>query len=55
MSVLIVVDNPKLWPLDIPDTEVVPGREYLTNSRFVDKKRATVFNLCRTQGYQSVG
>jgi len=55
MSVLIVVDNPKLWPLNFPDTEVVLGREYLTNSRFVDEKRATVFNLCRTQGYQSVG
>ena len=55
MAVLIVVDNPKLWPLDIPETEVVPAREYLTNSRFVDEKRANVFNLCRAHGYQSVG
>jgi len=55
MSVLIVVDNPGLWPLRIPGTEIVPGREYLTNPRFVDVRRAKVFNLCRTYGYQSVG
>ncbi len=55
MSVLIVVDNPGLWPLKIPGTEIVPGRDYLTNPRFVDVRRAKVFNLCRTYGYQSVG
>ncbi|MDH4064007.1 MAG: RimK family protein [Acidobacteriota bacterium] len=55
MPVLLVVDNPKLWPLRIPDTQVVSGREYLTNPRFIDESRTKVFNLCRTSGYQSVG
>jgi glutathione synthase/RimK-type ligase-like ATP-grasp enzyme len=55
MTVFIVVDTPRLWPLDIPGTEVVSGREYLTNTKFMDVKRATVFNLCRAYTYQSVG
>jgi len=55
MTVLIVVENPKLWPLDIPGTELVPARDYLTHPRFVAMKRAKVFNLCRTYGYQTLG
>lgn len=55
MAVLMVVENPKLWPLDIPGAEVVAAREYLTDPRFVDLKRAKVFNLCRTYSYQSAG
>jgi len=55
MAVLIVVDNPKLWPLDIPGAEVVAARDYITSRRFVDLKRAKLFNLCRTYGYQTVG
>jgi glutathione synthase/RimK-type ligase-like ATP-grasp enzyme len=55
MAVLIVVESPKHWPLDVPGTELVPAREYLTNPRFVDLRRVKVFNLCRTYGYQSVG
>jgi len=55
MAVLIVVDNPKQWPLDIPGSEVVAARDYLTHRRFVDSRRTKVFNLCRTYGYQTVG
>ncbi|HUG02590.1 MAG TPA: RimK family protein [Longimicrobiales bacterium] len=55
MTVLIVAENPKLWPLDIPGTELVPARDYLTHPRFVAMKRAKVFNLCRTYGYQTLG
>ncbi|MGE3191132.1 MAG: RimK family protein, partial [Vicinamibacterales bacterium] len=55
MAVLIVVENPKLWPFQIPGAEIVAGREYLTDPRFVDLKRVRVFNLCRTYSYQSVG
>lgn len=53
--VLIVVENLKHWPLDIPGTELVTARDYLTDPRFVDLKRVKVFNLCRTYGYQSNG
>ncbi len=55
MKILIVVENPKLWPLDIPGTEVVQAKDYLTDRRFVTLRRAKVFNLCRTYGYQTVG
>ena len=55
MTVLIVVENPKLWPLDVPGTEIVPARDYLTDPRFVSMKRAKVFNLCRSYGYQTLG
>jgi glutathione synthase/RimK-type ligase-like ATP-grasp enzyme len=53
--VLIVVENPKAWRLEIPGAEVVPAREYLTDRRFMDLKGAKVFNLCRTYGYQTTG
>jgi hypothetical protein len=55
MAVLIVVENPKLWSFQIPGAEIVAGREYLTDPRFVDLKRMRVFNLCRTYTYQTVG
>jgi len=55
MRSLIVVEYPKLWPLEIPDAEVVPARQYLTDPRFVELRHARVFNLCRSYSYQSVG
>ncbi len=55
MSALIVVERPENWPLEIPGTEVVTATEYLTNPRFVEMKRAKVFNLCRSYAYQSAG
>lgn len=55
MRSLIVVEYPKLWPLKVPDAEVVSAREYLTDSEFVDLRHARVFNLCRSYAYQSVG
>lgn len=55
MTVLFVVENPKQWPLDIPGTEIVAAREYLTDPRFIDLKRARVFNVCRSYAYQALG
>ena len=55
MSALIVVERPENWPLDIPGTEVVTATDYLTDSRFVAQRRAKVYNLCRSYGYQSAG
>ena len=51
----IVVRSKKSFPLDIPGVEVVTARDYLTDARFVEMKRAKVFNLCRNQSYQTVG
>lgn len=55
MPRLIVVENRKAFPLQIPDAEVITAQEYLTNKRFLDMKRATVFNLCRSHQYQTAG
>lgn len=55
MSVTIVVDKPKDWPLKLPGVELVSARSYLTDPAFSDLKRLKVFNLCRSYRYQSLG
>lgn len=55
MAVYIVVDNPNGWPFDVTGAEVISARQYLTDSRFVDIRRARIFNLCRSYGYQTLG
>ncbi len=56
MIPLVVVESPGSWPLHLPPrTEVVTARAYLTDPRYLDLRKATVFNLCRTYGYQTVG
>ena len=55
MAVLIVVEKPELWPWEVPQATMVSAREYLTDPEFVEMKRAKVFNLCRSYGYQSIG
>jgi glutathione synthase/RimK-type ligase-like ATP-grasp enzyme len=55
MSALVVVENSARWPLDIPGVEAVSARSYLTEPRYADLRRAHVFNLCRTYGYQCAG
>lgn len=55
MSVLIVVNNPKHWPLEIPGAPVVAARAYLTEPRFAGMRGVRVFNLCKSYRYQSLG
>lgn len=55
MIPLVVVENPKRWPFDMDGVEVVPARAYLTEPRYADMRRVTVFNVCRRYGYQSLG
>ena len=55
MSILIVVDTPRDWPLDIPGVAVVSARAYLTDPSFGERRAAKVFNLCRSYRYQSLG
>lgn len=55
MRILVVVESSKHWPLNIEGVEIVPARQYLTDTRFSDLPRARVFNLCRTYRYQTVG
>ncbi len=55
MATLIVVDEPRDWPLQIPSAEVVAARAYLTDSRFSGLKRPRVYNLCESYVYQASG
>src|SRR5690606_40388342 len=55
MSILLVVDNPKNWPLHIPDVSVVAAHTYLTDPTCSDDRTAKVFNLCKSYRYQTVG
>ncbi len=55
MSILIVVNNPRDWPLDVPGVTVVPARAYLTDPAYGSDRFARVFNLCKSYRYQSLG
>jgi len=55
VSILIVVDDPRLWPFEIPEVDVVDAQSYLTRQEYSDLRRAKVFNLCRSYRYQSDG
>jgi hypothetical protein len=55
VKLLVVLENPKKWPLELGDVEVVAARSYLMEPRFAEMKRVAVYNLCRRLGYQSVG
>lgn len=55
MDVLIVVDEPGDWPLEIPGIPVVAARAYLTDPSFGNDRALRVFNLCKSCRYQSLG
>jgi len=55
MIPLVVVESADHWRLDLPDAQVVSARDYLLESRYTEMRGASVFNLCRTYGYQTVG
>ncbi|MGW8162038.1 MAG: RimK-like ATPgrasp N-terminal domain-containing protein, partial [Desulfobulbales bacterium] len=55
MSILIVVNDPADWPLNIDGVELVAARAYLTQPEFAALRSAKVFNLCRYYRYQSTG
>lgn len=55
MYILVVVDNPRHWPLHIQNVEVVAARKYITETAFSRLGEARVFNLCRSYRYQSTG
>lgn len=59
-TVLIVVDQPKAWPIDViaaesDGVEIVASRRYLTDPRFAALPRTKVLNLCRSHRYQTFG
>ncbi len=55
MSTLIVVDNPKNWPLDLQGVEIISSRSYLTDPYYSTLRRTKVFNMCKSYRYQAAG
>lgn len=55
MSILMVVGDPKNWPLSINGVQVVAARKYLTDPAFHRLPNTRLFNLCQSYSYQSLG
>ena len=55
MPILIVVNKSEKWPERIQGIQLVGARAYLTEKTYSEMRDATVFNLCRSYGYQSLG
>jgi glutathione synthase/RimK-type ligase-like ATP-grasp enzyme len=55
VSILVIVDSPRDWPLDIPGVRIVAARTYLTDAAYGEGRSDKVFNLCRSYRYQSLG
>lgn len=55
MKTLLVVSNPKKWPLTISNVEVVAARKYVTEAVFSHLSGIRVFNLMHLYRYQSLG
>src|SRR5687768_6512998 len=70
MNILIIVDEPEDWPLQVPDVTIVAAQTYLTDPAFAvghatghDPNRGTsamsrsvkLFNLCKSYRYQGSG
>jgi len=55
VPILIVVNDPKQWPLQIPNVEVVDARSYLSRPEYSEMRGVKLFNLCRSYRYQSSG
>jgi len=54
-AILIVVDDPQTWPLQIEGVELVAARHYITDPHYLGLRRVKIFNLCRSYRYQSLG
>ncbi len=54
-AILLVIDNPKDWPLNIEGVDVISSRKYLTDPAYSLTRGAKVFNLCRSYRYQNLG
>lgn len=53
MPTLIVTDDAKDWPSELPEAEVVDAWSYLTSPRFAAIRNVKLFNLCKSYRYQS--
>ena len=52
---LIIVDTPSDWPIELPDVQVMSGKDYLTSEGLRKQRNVKVFNLSKSYRYQSIG
>ncbi len=55
MSILVIVEHLKDWPISIDGVEIVLAKDYLTDSKYQGMKGMKVFNFCRSYSYQTMG
>ena len=55
MKKILVVGNPAMWDIDIPECVVISSKDYLINSTWASEKNARVFNMANDYSYQSKG
>jgi glutathione synthase/RimK-type ligase-like ATP-grasp enzyme len=55
MKKILVVNQPALWPIDLPDTVIVSSKDYLTQNIWATQKNVRVFNMANDYAYQSKG
>ena len=55
MNILLILDAPREWRLNLPGVTVISAQTYLTDPRFSDLGSTRVFNMCRSYRYQSIG
>jgi glutathione synthase/RimK-type ligase-like ATP-grasp enzyme len=55
VPVLIVANDPKAWPVDIPNVQIIDARSYLTRPEYSEMRGVKLFNMCRSYRYQSSG
>ncbi|MFP4356166.1 MAG: RimK family protein [Phycisphaerae bacterium] len=55
MANLLVVSNPRDWPLQLRGVQIVSAKQYLTDPTFSRAGKVRVVNLCRSYSYQSMG
>jgi glutathione synthase/RimK-type ligase-like ATP-grasp enzyme len=55
VKAILVIENPRRWPLRLEGAEVVAARDYLVGEAPAGRRGLRVYNLCRTYGYQTLG
>lgn len=55
MPSIIVANDAKQWPFQIPNVDVIDAKTYITHPEYSDKRGIKVFNLCKSYRYQAAG
>ena len=55
MQTIVVVSDPRDWPLGASSVPTVAARDYLTDPAWTKARNVRVYNLCRSYRYQSAG